>query len=92
MTSKIARRSAGLLISTSTGLALVLAAYACLAGTSSAIAAQPTEEQRAACMEDFKRLCAGARPGGGRVMQCLGEHKAELSPVCQSAMEAPSDG
>ena len=85
MTPNTARRSAGLFLSASTGLALVLAAYVCLAGTSSAIAAEPTQEQRAACAEDFKRLCPGTRPGGGRVKQCFSQHQAELSPACSAA-------
>ena len=36
-----------------------------------------------ACKADVASFCAGLRPGGGRILQCLAEHHAELSPACQ---------
>lgn len=35
------------------------------------------------CRADAKRLCAGVKPGGGRVIGCLWKHRSELSPGCQ---------
>lgn len=39
------------------------------------------------CQADRARLCAGIRPGGGRLLQCLGGHQGELSPSCQAEMD-----
>jgi hypothetical protein len=39
-----------------------------------------------ACREDMARLCAGVERGGGRLMQCMREHKDQLSDGCKSAM------
>lgn len=44
-----------------------------------------TGEQREACAADFKRLCPGQLPGGGRVRQCFAENVEQLSPLCQEA-------
>jgi hypothetical protein len=38
------------------------------------------------CRADFKRLCAGVRPGGGRGLACLQQHLGELSPQCRDAI------
>jgi len=38
------------------------------AAPTTAFAQGPTDEQRAACQADFDRLCAGTRPGDGRVI------------------------
>jgi hypothetical protein len=35
-----------------------------------------------ACRPDAQKLCKDVKPGGGRIAQCLKEHKAELSPEC----------
>ena len=34
------------------------------------------------CQDDVKQLCPGIRPGGGRLLACLADHAAELSPRC----------
>jgi hypothetical protein len=47
----------------------------------------PTAEQRAlmqTCRADARKLCADVKPGGGRVVACLSENKASLSPDCQA--------
>jgi len=33
-----------------------------------------------------RELCAGVQPGGGRIMDCLRAHKAELPETCLSAI------
>lgn len=33
-----------------------------------------------------KTLCAGVQPGGGRIIQCLKEHKSALSTKCKVAL------
>jgi hypothetical protein len=37
------------------------------------------------CAEDAQRLCTGVKPGQGRVMACLKQHAADLSPECKAA-------
>ncbi|MEG6509945.1 cysteine rich repeat-containing protein [Methyloligella sp. 2.7D] len=38
------------------------------------------------CREDYKRLCRGTQPGGGRVLACLQNQNEMLSDGCTSAM------
>ena len=38
------------------------------------------------CRGDYDRLCAGVRPGGGRVLACLQSHTNQLSIACGQAM------
>jgi len=40
------------------------------------------DQIRAACAVDYKRFCFGTMPGGGRIVACLGQHMAELAPLC----------
>ena len=42
---------------------------------------------RHACKDDMKKICAGIQPGGGRIMQCMKQHEAELSPACKEMMD-----
>lgn len=35
-----------------------------------------------ACKADAEKLCPGAKPGSGAIVQCLKQHQAELSPAC----------
>ena len=39
-----------------------------------------------ACEDDVTMFCAGVESGGGRIMKCLKEHKAELSSKCQEGI------
>ncbi len=51
-----------------------------------AAAQTPTAEQRAACGEDVKKLCAGVQPGGGRLMDCLNKQKDKVSDACKKVL------
>ena len=41
---------------------------------------------RNACLDDFRKLCPGVRPGGGRIRACMLAREGELSPVCRTAL------
>lgn len=41
---------------------------------------------RGACLHDVKTLCAGVQPGGGRIRDCIREHRAQLSQECKMAI------
>jgi hypothetical protein len=43
-------------------------------------------EARAACATDIQNLCAGVEPGGGRILACLKQHKAQVSDPCRQAV------
>ena len=42
--------------------------------------------RRGACLQDVKTLCAGVQPGGGRIRDCIREHRAQLSQDCKMAI------
>jgi hypothetical protein len=49
----------------------------------------PREElfvMRSACGGDVRILCAGVAPGGGRILQCLANRAADLSPPCRDVL------
>lgn len=49
----------------------------------------PREElfiARSACGADIRTLCAGVAPGGGRIMQCISNRAASLSPACRDVL------
>ncbi|MFS8037812.1 cysteine rich repeat-containing protein [Xanthobacter sp. AM11] len=41
---------------------------------------------RTACEADVKKLCSGIQPGGGRLIQCLRQHQADVSPTCKDGL------
>ncbi len=41
---------------------------------------------RGACMNDIKSLCGSVQPGGGRIRDCIREHRAQLSNGCKVAI------
>ncbi len=43
-----------------------------------------------ACGDDVKKHCSNMKAGGGRIMRCLTQKQAELSPTCKSYVEANS--
>jgi Cysteine rich repeat len=49
----------------------------------------PREElfvMRSACGGDIRALCGGVAPGGGRIMQCIANRAADLSPACKDVL------
>ena len=39
-----------------------------------------------ACMNDIKSLCGSIQPGGGRVRDCMRDHRTQLSIDCKAAI------
>ena len=39
-------------------------------------------QQSNPCANDFKQFCPGVTPGGGRLLRCYEEKKAQFSPAC----------
>jgi hypothetical protein len=62
---------------------LALAQAGTQAGTQTGAQAGPMQ---GACMSDVKALCGSAQPGGGRIRDCMREHRAELSVACKLAI------
>jgi hypothetical protein len=42
-----------------------------------------------ACKDDMQKNCKDVKPGGGRILQCLKQHEATLSPDCKEHMSQP---
>jgi hypothetical protein len=53
---------------------------------------QRGREFHEACQDDVTKLCKDVKPGGGRIMHCLKEHKDELSPECKEKLPARRGG
>ena len=50
---------------------------------------RPREELfvlRSACGGDVRALCGGVAPGGGRIVQCLANKAAAISPACKDVL------
>lgn len=52
-----------------------------------ALSAFAAEEHHGACRADVEKFCAGVKPGEGRIVDCLKQHKSELSAGCQAKGE-----
>lgn len=37
-----------------------------------------------ACADDVHMFCPGIQSGGGRITECLNEHKDQVSPTCKA--------
>ena len=46
------------------------------------------QAKRQACEADYQAYCSNVRPGGGRIIACLQQNAAKLSPGCQKALAA----
>ena len=42
---------------------------------------------RRACGADYRALCPGVQPGGGRIIACFRQHADKLSQNCRNALE-----
>jgi Cysteine rich repeat len=41
---------------------------------------------RVACKADVDKLCPGIQPGGGRIIACLKQNRAQVSAGCKDAL------
>ena len=41
---------------------------------------------QSACRDDMKALCVSVQPGGGRLRDCMREHRSQLSITCKVAI------
>ena len=73
-------------------LAAAVALACSLAVAVPAMAQQPApaagQALKEACKGDYKTLCSGVQPGGGRVVACLKQQADKLSPGCKQALTA----
>lgn len=67
------------------GLALFSLAIPSIA-TAEQIAQATAGTVRQACKTDYRRLCDGTKPGGGRILACFKSHAADLSTECREAL------
>jgi len=50
-----------------------------------AFAAEPAAQKP--CADEIEKFCKDARPGEGRIVQCLRDHDGELSAVCRDKVK-----
>lgn len=44
------------------------------------------KEVKEVCQDDWHKFCKDVKPGKGRIMSCMKEHKADFSQACQDEM------
>jgi hypothetical protein len=64
---------------------LSLIVVAAVAVPAAAEAAEP-RRARDACLPDARAFCSSVQPGGGRLILCLDDHRAKLSPACNAVL------
>lgn len=65
----------------------VIAAYSLAVFSFASSGPMGHAQQFAYCRADVHRLCAGIRPGGGRLAQCLKAHENEVSIGCAKELK-----
>lgn len=66
------------------GIALVMSAG--LGAASSPETLENSKPVQKACKADYKKLCRKVKKGNGRIIKCLQENSAQLSPACKTAL------
>jgi hypothetical protein len=65
-------------------VAFVMIAFLVPATATVALAKNP-------CKEDKVKFCKDAKSGGKKVVDCLKEHSAEVSPACKEYLDKPKE-
>lgn len=39
------------------------------------------------CLPDYRRLCSNVARGGGRILACLEQNKANVTPACATSLQ-----
>lgn len=69
------------------GLLVVLfAAFIVGAASAQNISRAQQQALRSACESDMRAVCAGVRPGGGRLLQCIQANPEKISQGCKDAV------
>jgi Cysteine rich repeat len=71
---------------TQTALRSLAVAALSLSALMPAFAAREGNGMMQACRADFGKFCKSVQPGGGRVVECLKQHEAELAPACKQTL------
>ena len=69
-------------------VALVAASLIGTAAALPSLAQDARSQAREACGADYRRLCAGVMPGGGRIRKCLDDRADALSSRCKQIISA----
>ena len=69
-------------------LSLALLAFGPACASAQTLTPDQTNALRIACEIDINKLCAGLQPGDERLLQCLKEHREEVTPPCQASLGA----
>jgi len=64
-------------------VAVALCFGAAIAGAEQIVQHSGSAEEQAACTPDVFRLCAAQIPSESRIVACLKQNKAKLSPACR---------
>ena len=51
-----------------------------------ALAVAEPGPMKGACRNDVQALCGSIQPGGGRLRDCMSEHRSQLSNTCKLAI------
>jgi len=64
-----------------------LCALAVFASAATTALAQSRSDARKACAADFRTVCSGTKPGGGKIIRCLNDNRDKLSEACKAVLD-----
>ncbi|WP_413570418.1 cysteine rich repeat-containing protein [Bdellovibrio sp. HCB117] len=54
-------------------------------------AKEAMKDMKEACHDDVEKFCGDVKPGKGRIMKCMKEHKEELSAACKEEIASAKE-